>query len=169
MQDIQTVDAEFRVEKRITVILKQHWDGLLNERRFPAENDINKEALGEVWRNCFIVEASNASRKEDYKYKYLGENIIKAYGRDLTGLNIKLATPEASHLAREYERVLALKRPVIDTGEINISKDEVIKYRQILLPLGDDGVNINAIWGGMSYKVDKREKRFFFFSFGSKK
>lgn len=172
MQTISTVSDEFRPEKRITAILKKYWDDLLNGRRFPAENEVKSSDLADIWDNCFIVKADNSSKKDDYQYTYLGQNIIKAYGKDLTGLNIKsstLAAPEASHLANEYERVLALKRPVMDTGEMNISKDEVLKYRQILLPLGDDGVNITAILGGMSYKVDKREKRFFFLRFGSKK
>ena len=103
---------------------------------------------------------------EDYKYKYLGTNIIKAYGEDLTGLNVnRMAAPEAGHLAEKYETVLALKRPVIDEGEITLSKIEVIKYRQILLPFGDDGINISSIFGGMSYKVEKGDAKKSFFSF----
>lgn len=151
-------------DKRVTVQLRKYWDFLKEERAFPAESEINQRELANIWANCFIVKADNSCKTEDYEYKYLGENIVKAYGADITGLKINsLAAPEAPHLAEKYENVLALKRPVLDEGEITLSKTSVIKYRQILLPLGDDGININAILGGMSYKIDQKEKKSFFF------
>ncbi len=156
-------------EKRITIRLKKYWDFLCNERPFPKENEVNPKDLEDIWSNCFIVKANNSFKKEDYQYKYLGTNIIKAYGADFTGRKVTaIAAPEAGHLAEAYEHVLAYKRPVTDEGEIHISKNETVKYRQILLPLGDDGVNITAILGGMSYKVVKNEKRPFFLRFTGK-
>jgi hypothetical protein len=117
--------------------------------------NVRPEAISEIWANCFIVEASNNSKKEDYKYLYLGEKIIEAYGQDLTGMKVDaLVCPQVEHLETEYEKVLAFKRPVEDEGELDVGGRH-IKYRQILLPLGDDGVNINAILGGFSYKVDE--------------
>lgn len=147
-------------EKRITKRLRKYWDILREERQFPSESDINPSDIVDIWGNCFIVKADNNCKREDYKYKYIGENIIKAYGADLTGFDVgKMAAPEADHLAAEYEHVLAYKRPVVDEGEIHLNKDTLVKYRQILLPIGDDGVNITAILGGMSYKIEKSKKK----------
>lgn len=158
------------LEKRITIRLKKYWDLLRDDRNFPAEREISSKDIKNMWDNCFIVKADNSCKKEDYKYKYLGSNIIKISGSDLTGLKINsLKAPEAGHLANQYEKVLATKLPVFDDGTITLSKEEVIKYRQILLPLGDDGVNITSILGGMSYRIMKSEKRPFFLRFGSKK
>lgn len=158
------------LEKRITIRLKQYWDLLREERAFPSEKEINQEDIQSIWDNCFIVKADNSCKKEDYQYKYLGTNIIIASGEDLTGRKVcALNAPEAGHLANKYEKVLATKRPVIDEGSITLSKREVVQYRQILLPLGDDGINITSILGGMSYRIIKSEKRPFFLRFGSKK
>ncbi len=108
----------------------------------------------------------NTCSKEDYAYKYIGKRITQAYGSDLTGSKIgSLVAPEAGHIAEQYEHVLAWKRPVNDEGEIHISKNHIIKYRQILLPLGDNGISINAILGGMSYKIFENEPTKSIFSF----
>lgn len=157
-------------EKRITIRLKKYWDFHREDRSFPSEKEVNSKDLQDVWDNCFIVKADNSCKKEDYKYKYIGPNIIKISGGDLTGCKVNtLKALEAEHLSNQYERVLATKRPVLDEGLITLSKKEVFKYRQILLPLGDDGVNITSILGGMSYRIVKSEKRPFFLRFGSKK
>jgi hypothetical protein len=141
-------------DKRITVVLRKYWDYLREERAFPSEREINPAEIEYIWDNCFIVEAHNNSRKEDYIYKYIGRKIIDAYGEDLTGMAVgKMVAPEAGHLADEYEKVLGIKRPVFDEGTLKAPNNGVIKYRQILLPLGENGIKITAILGGMSYKV----------------
>jgi hypothetical protein len=141
-------------DKRVTEILKNYWDFLRENRSFPPEKEVQPKAIEKIWDNCFIVEANNLSRKEDYKYKYIGPKIITAYGQDLTGLTVEnMASPEAGHLAEEYEKVLAIKRPVFDEGEFKTQDKKLIKYRQILLPLGENGISITAILGGMSSKV----------------
>lgn len=141
-------------DKRITVVLRKYWDYLREERAFPTEREINPAEIADIWENCFIVEANNNSRKEDYIYKYIGKKIIQAYGEDLTGMAVdKMVAPEAGHLAEEYEKVLGIKRPVLDEGTLKAPNKGVIKYRQILLPLGENGIKITAILGGMSYKV----------------
>lgn len=143
-------------DRRITNKLLHYWENLKDDRAFPSIRKINPKSkeIADIWNSCFIVEASNKSRKEDYSYKYIGMNIIKAYGKDLTGFKVEdVATMEPGHLADVYEKVLATKRPYYDEGEIQAPGNRIIKYRQILLPLGNDGVNIDSILGGMSYKV----------------
>jgi hypothetical protein len=151
---IPLLSLEKGSDKRITVILKKYWDYLREGAAFPSEREIQPEAIAQIWDNCFIVEANNSSRKEDYVYKYIGKNIINAYGEDLTGLTVdKMVSPDVGHLAEEYEKVLARKGPVTDEWEFKSADKRLIKYRQILLPLGENGVTITSIIGGMSYKV----------------
>ncbi len=162
---------DYKDEKRVTVKLQKYWDYIRKDIPFASERSIQPSEMESIWENCFIVKADNSCKKEDYQFKYLGQNIIKAYGEDLTGKTLaKIVATEASHLADKYELVLARKRPVANEGELHISKTAVMKYRQILLPLGDDGVNITAILGGMSYKIVENEKKQpFFLRFRGKK
>ena len=155
---------------RITTRLKHYWDIARGDKFFPSEKDIKPSEIQEIWHNCFIVKADNSCKKEDYVYKHLGHNIIKAYGSDLTGLAVHaIANVEASHLADKYELVLARKTFVMHEDELNLPGNEILKYRQILLPLGNNGINITAILGGMSYKIEKKEKRLKFPLFSGKK
>jgi hypothetical protein len=141
-------------DKRITIILKKYWDYLREGTAFPSEREIQPDAIAQIWDNCFVVVANNSSRPEDYVYKYIGKKIIAAYGEDLTGLTVdNMVSPQAGHLAQEYDKVLAIKRPVLDDGEFKSPNKKLIKYRQILLPLGENGITITSIIGGMSYKV----------------
>lgn len=141
--------------QRITTIVRNYWEYLRGERSFPSENDINSHALGDVWDNCFLVHVGDSLSPGDYQYQYLGENIVIAYGEDLTGLRVdSMVAPEAAHLKEEYEKVLLTRRPIFDEGEISLDNGtRMIKYRQILLPLGEKDGSIHAILGGMSYKI----------------
>jgi len=65
----------------------------------------------------------------------------------------KMHAPEAVHLAEKYEKVLATKLPVYDSGELHLENGKTVLYRQILLPLGENGITITAILGGISYKI----------------
>jgi hypothetical protein len=157
-------NALYGAEKRITVKLRKYWDFLREERAFPEEKEIMPQNISDAWQNCFVIKASNSCKSEDFEYKYFGADLKEIYKMDLTGKKaISIPIPEAAHFIEKYEQVLAFKRPVIDEGEITISKDEVIKYRQILLPFGEGGVNITAILGGMSYKTFETKKRFSLF------
>ena len=141
-------------ERRISGKLNRYWKKLSGQKPFPAEHDINPSDIEDMWDYCFIIKADNSCQKGDFEYKYLGQNISNAYRGELYQVNIDaLINMNAGHLEHEYEKVLAWKRPVISNSETTIGMDKLLKYRQILLPLGDDGVNINAIIGCMSYRI----------------
>lgn len=154
----------FGGEKRFTHKLRKYWDFLRYERSFPPEKDINPLDIVEIWLNCFILKANNSCSSDNFEFKYFGSNLIDVFGRDMTGFKTgQIELEEAGYFIDKYERVLATKRPINDEGQIEISEYKTLKYRQILLPLGDDEVNISAILGGMSYKIFDRKKRFTLF------
>lgn len=141
-------------ERRIAGKLNRYWSKLSDAKSFPAEEKINPNEIPDMWDYCFIVKADNSCKKHDFAYKYLGQNIKNAYRGELNRLSIEaLVNLDPGHLEKEYEKVLAWKRPVISNSETTIGIDKILKFRQILLPLGDDGININAILGCMSFRI----------------
>ncbi len=142
-------------ERRISGRLTKYWTKLCDGRMFPSESEVKPVLISDMWDYCFVVKADNSCKREDYKYKYFGQNIAKAYQGELRATkNIPtLINLDPGHLEEEYEKVLAWKRPVISNGENTIGMNRVIRFRQVLLPLGDDGININAILGCMSYRI----------------
>jgi hypothetical protein len=144
-------------ERRISGRLTKYWAKLSDGRMFPAEIEINPSVISDMWDYCFIVKADNSCKKEDYQYRYLGQKITDAYKSELRGINIQtLVSTDPGNTDQEYEKVLAWKRPVINNSESTIGMNRVIRFRQVLLPLGDDGINITSILGCMSYRITSK-------------
>ena len=80
-------------ERRFTNRLAVYWEKLRRDRHglIPLEKDVDIEALEDIWDHCFMIEvgAQGETIEElDYKYAYMGESIIDAYGDDLTGKQV---------------------------------------------------------------------------------
>lgn len=142
-------------ERRLTLQLLAYWERLRGSRAMPRESDINPDELSELWDDCFLIHESNL-KQDDYNFVYLGENIRLAIGgKDHTSmeaahnLNIKRLLPGIS-------KVLNNVAPVIEEGELVNDLNQLIKYRQCMLPLGEDNV-VMAVFGGMRCKVYPHE------------
>ena len=77
-------DAVIGHERRISERLLSLWEELRGDHPIPLEKDLDIQRLSDYWDSCFIVEITHRADERDYKYSYLGESIIDAYGDDLT-------------------------------------------------------------------------------------
>jgi len=153
------LDATFNKPKRtrrerLTTILKDYWDIVRKNNTFPVESVFDFRQVNDIWDSCFLVDANNQTTEEDYFYKHIGSEIKSAYKNELSNLELdRIVNTHASHLSREFEKVLTMKIPIYYEGEITIDENRIMKYRQILLPLGKDDISIQSIMGGFSYKI----------------
>lgn len=141
------------IERRITLRLLAYWEKLRGDRPMPREEDINPDDIADLWDSCFLIHVKDLIQ-QDYNYTYLGQAIIDAYtsGFSADDPNEGLVSPNAGKLAHSYARVIATMKPVLEEGEFKNAHNDTVKYRQCLLPLGDDG-EIKAIFGGMRFKI----------------
>lgn len=140
-------------ERRQSLRMIHYWDHLRGDRDMPVEDDIDTdhEAIHDIWDHCFIVQIRDLINKEP-NYTYLGPAIIDAYQSGsyeyahelMVGLN-------ASKLVGAYREVMETRRPVLHSGEFDNGKGSLIKFRQCLLPLGKDKVEV--IFGHVTYQV----------------
>jgi len=145
-------DASHPIERRITLRMLSYWEKLRGQCEMPAEEDIDPEDLGDLWDNCFLIYVCDLG-KSDYNYTYLGKAIAQAYHAGLSEEEMAgLLSPNAAKLAGHYARVIESRRPLIDEGEFRNLHNDIVKYRQCLLPLGRRG-EVMAIFGGMRFKV----------------
>ena len=141
--------------RRAPELLIAHWDRLRGKLPFPSEDDLNMDALDDLgfWEDCFIVQTRDIELEKNYNYTYIGSNIMKAYGEDLTGVSVySFTSPSAENLALKYEEVLATRVPIADEGEFFNARNIKVRYRQCLVPLGKDD-KIETIIGAMRYKL----------------
>ncbi len=142
-------------DKRITNVILNHWNEVKGGRRFPAEADLDPAVLEGVLDNCYLVKAEGVNEGK-YNYKFLGKNIMNAYGSDLTKcLNYEKGNPLSYR--NKIQQILQTGLPIIDEGQFLNTNGDTIKYRQCLVPLSSDGINIDSILGGMRFIIHAKE------------
>ena len=140
------------LERRITLRLIAYWEKMRKGKAMPTEDDIDPDYLKDLWDYCFLIHVKDLD-KPDYNYTYLGDEIKKAYQGELSGSECgEVASPNAKELAVSYEKVIKNCTPLLDEGEFVNMHNDVVKYRQCLLPLGENG-KVDAIFGGMRFKI----------------
>ncbi len=135
--------------KRLEDFLISYWENLSTDST-PVESDIDAEILSPIWADCFLVRKV----KEKWKYDYLGENLIDAYGSDIDGGEADILISTGANKAKEaFDKAISKKKPVFDSGEFTNLNSQIIKYRQLLLPFqGEDG-EVKYVLGGMRWKA----------------
>lgn len=140
------------MEHRITLRLLAYWEKLRRGRDMPLEQDIVPDDIKDLWGNCFIVRIKD-SCPPNYQFAHMGDAVARVYRGALCEDNPEsFICPDGVYLSGRYEDMLNTAKPIIDEGEFHNSHGELIKYRQCLLPLGENG-RITAIFGGMRYKI----------------
>lgn len=135
---------------RLTDILLGHWQAIKGDRPFPAENEVDVAPLAPIWDDCFLIQSC---KERQYRYDYLGKHLIEAYGEDACREEIDiLVSPYGRGMIEKFNIVADSGAPLHDDGIFSNARHIEVRYRQLLLPLGHDGV-VTHILGGMRWKL----------------
>ena len=142
-------------ERRQALSLVHYWDHLRGERPMPIEDELDMEhdLVKHIWDQCFVVQLRDVNTgRPEFNYTYLGPTIVSAYDDELAGAEVEgMVSLNASKLMGAYQEVIDTVRPVLHTGEFDNGRGSVIKFRQCLLPLGVE--NVDVILGYLNYYV----------------
>ena len=142
-------------ERRQALKVVHYWDHLRGERPMPHEDDLDldHEAIHDIWDHCFVVQLRDINTgKPEYNYTHLGTGIVNAYEGELANTNAEgVVSLNASKLVGAYQEVIDSVRPVLHSGEFDNGAGQMIKFRQCLLPLGNE--NVDVILGYLNYYV----------------
>lgn len=136
-------------ERRITLRLLAYWEKKRNGRPMPLESDMDPADIADLWEYCFMAHTKDIG-KAGYHFAYLGKAIHDVYRSGLSPSDEENVFPNMDILAKGYNHVIEKKTPLVDEGEITNPHGDVFKYRQVLLPLGDNGT-VKAVFGGMRF------------------
>ena len=134
--------------------LQRYWEELRGSRKFPTENEINPDDLADIWSSCFLISIDDVTRRLGYRYSYLGESLIEAYGDDVSNpeVTMRLVSSSDTPMIHKFDEVLRAQGPVIDESEFVNLRFLNIRYRTCLLPLGISN-KVTHIIGCMRWKV----------------
>ncbi len=140
------------IERRITEQLILHWHQCRNGNSYPTLKDIDLPALEEIWDDCLLVKIDDMEQQPNtYFFEHIGKNALAISGAledtERSLLYIK------EHLSSKYHFVFEQKRPHVEESELYDTQDNLVKYRQILLPIGKSDEEITHILIGLRHKI----------------
>lgn len=146
-------EGNYQFRQRITEQLKQYWLEIKSDSIFPDEAKVNINNLENHWQSCFLVKHEN----NNFSYIYLGEELMSAYGDNyLQKENCeKIVFPSTNPLLERFKQVLINKELLEYEDEFVNSQELLIRYRAIILPLGQSNRTENVVFllGGMRWKA----------------
>ena len=142
--------------RRINERIHQYWEDKKDGRAMPLEADIDPDEISDIWDSCFLVHVESGKDDQEFKYTYLGQSLIEAYGDDLNNKEVceKLVYPSSMSLVHKFKEVITEQKPVIEDSEFTNTKGMLIKFRSCMLPLGKDSdSDVQYVIGGMKWKA----------------
>lgn len=139
-------------ERRLNLRAYSYWESLLNGRDFPSITDMSPDKIEAFRDNSLLLDFTRDPEKP--VLRYIGNSL-----REEAGVSLSESAPDSvpgrslvSRLTDHYLEILANRAPIGFEAEFVSRRGTQTLYRGILLPLSDDNVNIDFIYGVISWK-----------------
>jgi hypothetical protein len=142
--------------KRLVDRLTDYWRRLKKDDILPQIQKINSGALDDVWDNCFILEIEGRDDRRMYLYKYMGSEIKKAYGVDMTGQHVSPAVKmvPGSKVLNYIEECVSDLVPHEEHGTFINTENKTVKFRSCILPFSSRTNNkVTHLLVGLSWRA----------------
>jgi hypothetical protein len=140
-------------ERRMQVRAYNHWASLLEDRNYPAIEDLEPDNLPDFGPYSVLLDFSTGI--ENPGISYLGDRLAQECGIDEDDLTTLSDVPARSLLTRitdHYMQILANQAPIGFEAEFVNQRGATIAYRGILLPFSSDDDTIDFIYGVINWK-----------------
>jgi hypothetical protein len=140
-------------ERRMQVRAYNHWASLLEDRNFPAIDDLEPGNLPDFGPFSVLLDFTGGI--EDPGITYLGDQLAQECDISVTELKTLADVPSRSLLSRitdHYMQILANQAPIGFEAEFVNQRGSTILYRGILLPFSTDDEAIDFIYGVINWK-----------------
>jgi len=140
-------------ERRMQVRAYNHWASLLDDRNFPAIEDLEPDNLPDFGPHSVLLDFSSGI--ENPGISYLGDKLAEecdAGGEDLRTLSDVPGRSLLTRITDHYMQILANQAPIGFEAEFVNQRGATIAYRGILLPFSSDDDTIDFIYGVINWK-----------------
>lgn len=139
-------------ERRMQVRAYNHWASLLQDRNFPAIEDLEPDNLPDFGPCSVLLDFTQGI--EDPGVAYIGDKLAAECGAT-DEIRLLSDVPSRSLLSRitdHYMQILANQAPIGFEAEFVNQRGVTILYRGILLPFSSDDDAIDFIYGVINWK-----------------
>ena len=139
-------------ERRMQVRAYNHWASLLQDRNFPAIEDLDFDALPDFGPHSVLLDFT--SGVENPAIQYLGAELAVECGSDgpIRALDDVPSRSLLSRITDHYMQILANQAPIGFEAEFVNQNGATTLYRGILLPFSSDDDTIDFIYGVINWK-----------------
>lgn len=127
-----------------------YWRAKCGDRAMPSRDDLDpSEMLGWLSHTLLVDVVYENDRPQDFRFRLVGTDVVERYGKEFTGrtlsaLDLDGKSPE---ILDEYRRTVDRSRPQYFIDEFVQHSGRPMHYERLLMPLSDDGQNINMLFG----------------------
>lgn len=135
--------------ERLFAKLEEVWRDARGERALPRREDINPIKLGTALQYVSLIDVVSGD-PVDFRYRLLGQQIIKYYGHNITG---GLHTDHADRTSptrpfyEAYLRCITAKAPQDIDAQYRNHNKTLVRTRARVWPLSDDGETVSGLVG----------------------
>ncbi len=131
------------------------WDDARGSRPMPRRSDIDPVKLGSTLQYVSVLDVVPGD-PVDFRYRVMGQHLIKGYGVDLTG-QLHTVIADRSRPAwpyyEAYVSCFTTKQPQALDIQTRNRKKLVMQLLGKVWPLSDDGTTVTGILGAATYFV----------------
>jgi hypothetical protein len=130
--------------------LYSDWCAWRGNRAFPSRQDFDAPSLKYLLGRINLIDVLHQPLR--FRWRLHGSEVARRVGRDLTGRFLHdVERPDFRELTqREYGATVDHRTPQCFVHE-GLLDDRVFDYEMLVLPLSDDGTEINMLLVGFNY------------------
>jgi len=127
--------------------LYAYWAGKCGDRAMPRRFDIDPAEIRSLLPHIFIAEVHHPLR---FRFRLVGSSICERWGENYTGkwLDEMNLDGERTTVLDQFSSVARTGKPRLDVEEFVNEQRRYLHYRRLLLPLSEDGLTPNLLFGG---------------------
>jgi len=128
-----------------------YWQSKLDGRSMPSRKDIEPTEIPELLANIVLVDVSHDPL--DFRYRLIGTAIVERIAFDYTGKRfVELDHQQPGSRVWETALRICNEREPIISDIPYVGPDQWVRgYRDLYLPLSDDGEQVNMIMGVVEF------------------
>lgn len=141
-------------EQRLTQRLLTYWKLILKTNKMPQIEHFNSGAVEDLWQQCMMLSV-DTRKGAIFKFEFIGEHIIKSYGKDICGqiVESRNITFPGTAIYKILQAMATKPEPTEDGGFFLNDGGAIVKYRACFLPFGTEAKGLTNVIVGLSFKA----------------
>ncbi len=141
-------------EQRLTQRLLNYWKLIQKDKKMPQIEHFNNGVVEDLWHQCMVFSV-DTRKGALFKFEFIGDHIIKSYGKDICGQIVEAGTVSFPGIAiyKRLNAIIDAPEPVEDGGFYLNEAGEMVKYRACFRPFGTESRGLTNVIVGLSFRA----------------